>query len=179
MADVKESMEIRYARAVQQFLSNKLPLFFDENLLAGTTTSKPFGAPVYPELTGMTIWPELDTMNNREKNPQRISRSDADELNFDIFPYWMNRNIIEATRAREGNPACMKLFERIIFFIAGKAGTISHTVPCYKIALENGLEWLIEEAAKKEKDLRSDDNLFHETLQQLDFIVPYRLRLKE
>lgn len=178
MADVKESMEIRYARAVQQFLSNKLPLFFGENLLAGTTTSKPFGAPVYPELTGMTIWPELDTMSKREKNPQRISRSDADELNFNIFPYWMNRNIIEATRAREGNPACMKLFERIIFFIAGKAGTISHTVPCYKIALENGLEWLIEEAAKKEKDLRSDDNLFHETLQQLDFYRAVQIALK-
>ena len=95
----------------------------------------------------MTIWPELDTMSSREKNPQRISREDADELNFNIFPYWMERNILEATRSREGNPPCMKLFERIVFFIASKAGTISHTVPCYTTALEKGLEWLIAEAA--------------------------------
>src|SRR5512139_2751885 len=88
MADAGESMEIRYARAVNYFLTHKLPLFFDESLLAGTTTSKPFGAPVYPELTGMTIWPELDTMSTREKNPQILSREDADELNFNIFPYW-------------------------------------------------------------------------------------------
>ena len=123
MADCDEPMEIRYARAVHHFLSNKLPLFPDDSLLAGTTTSKPFGAPVYPELTGLTIWPELDTMSTREKNPQGISRADADELNFSVFPYWMERNILEATRSREGNPPCMKLFERIVFFIASKAGT--------------------------------------------------------
>lgn len=177
-ADDNEPMEIRYARAVNYFLSHKLPLFPDENLLAGTTTSKPFGAPVYPELTGMTIWPELDTISSREKNPQGLSRADADELNFDIFPYWMERNILEATRIREGNPPCMKLFERIIFFIASKAGTISHTVPCYKIALENGLEWLIAEAAKKEKILAEKSSLSPEESQQLDFYRAVQIALQ-
>jgi formate C-acetyltransferase len=177
MADARESMEIRYARAVNYFLTHKLPLFFDESLLAGTTTSKPFGAPVYPELTGMTIWPELDTMSTREKNPQILSREDADELNFNIFPYWMKRNILEATRAREGNPPCMKLFERIIFFIASKAGTISHTVPCYRIALENGLEWLIAEAAKHEKLLAAKSTLTSDESQQLDFYRAMQIAL--
>src|SRR5512145_714973 len=90
MADPAELMEIRYARAVHYFLSHKQTQFFDDNLLAGTTTSKPFGAPVYPELTGMTIWPELDTISTREKNPLLLSSPQADELNFDIFPYWMD-----------------------------------------------------------------------------------------
>jgi formate C-acetyltransferase len=164
-----ESMEIRYSRAVNHFLSNKLPLFLDDSLLAGTTTSKPFGAPVYPELTGMTIWPELDTMSNRGKNPQIISPEDVDELNFNIFPYWMKRSILEATRSREGNPPCMKLFERIVFFIAGKAGTISHTVPCYRVALEKGLEWLIAEAARHEQELSGKGTLPADEAAQLDF----------
>jgi formate C-acetyltransferase len=70
MSTDDEPMEVRYANAVHHFLSHKKPLFFDDNLLAGTTTSKAFGAPVYPELTGMTIWPELDTIGTlREKNP--------------------------------------------------------------------------------------------------------------
>ena len=43
-----EPAEIKYANAVNYFLSNKIPHFFDDNLLAGTTCSKPFGAPVYP-----------------------------------------------------------------------------------------------------------------------------------
>ncbi len=187
MAVRDEPMEIRYARAVNHFLSNKIPLFPDDSLLAGTTTSKPFGAPVYPELTGLTIWPELDTMSTREKNPQFISREDTDVLNFDVFPYWMEKNILEATRAREGNPPCMKLFERIVFFIASKAGTISHTVPCYAIALESGLEWLIAEAARHEEELMGKGSLSQDESHQLDFyrgiqialggIVAYAARL--
>lgn len=176
-ADEKESMELCYARAVNAFLSRKRPLFFDENLLAGTTTSKPFGAPVYPELTGMTIWPELDTMSTREKNPQRLSREDADELNFNIFPYWMDKNILEATRAREGNPPSMKLFERIIFFIASKAGTISHTVPCYRIALEKGLEGLMAEAAEHERELAGRGGLSGEEKRQLEFYRAVQIAL--
>jgi pyruvate formate-lyase/glycerol dehydratase family glycyl radical enzyme len=176
-ADSKEPMDIRYALAVNHFLANKLPLFPDENLLAGTTTGKPFGAPVYPELTGLTIWPELDTMSTREKNPQRISREDADELNFKVFPYWMEKNILEATRAREGNPPCMRLFERIVFFIAGKAGTISHTVPCYTIALEKGLEWLIAEAARHEQELAERGSLTPDETQALDFYRATRIAL--
>lgn len=177
-ANPDEPMEIRYARAVNHFLANKLPLFFDDSLLAGTTTSKPFGAPVYPELTGLTIWPELDTMSTREKNPQFISREDADELNFNVFPYWMERNILEATRAREGNPACMKLFERIVFFIASKAGTISHTVPCYTTALERGLEWLIAEAARHEQMLAARESRPSEASEQLNFFRAIQIALK-
>ena len=98
MSSEEEPMETRYAKAVNHYLSNKDPFFFDDNLLAGTTTSKYFGAPVYPEFTGLPIWPELDTISKREKNPQNLSESDKDELNFDIFPYWMERNILEYTR---------------------------------------------------------------------------------
>lgn len=147
----REPMETRYAGAVARFLSLKEPLFFDDNLLAGTTTSKFFGAPVYPELTGMTIWPELDTIGTRDKNPLKLTAEDADELNFEIFPYWMERNVLEYARKKYGNPDCMKLFERLVYFIAGKAGAISHTVPCYRLGLERGLESLISEAEAREE----------------------------
>jgi len=153
-----EPMETRYAGAISHFLSSKEALFPDDNLLAGTTTSKYFGAPVHPELTGMTVWPELDTMSSREKNPQKISPGDADELNFEIFPYWMERNILERTRTKFGNPPCMKLFERIVFFIASKAGAISHTVPCYQVALEKGLDYIIAEAERRAGEIRAKDN---------------------
>lgn len=142
-------MPSRYARAVQEFLAHKAPLFCDDNLLAGTTTSKLFGAPVYPELTGLTIWPELDTMSTRKKNPQKITAPEADELNLKIFPYWLGESILEATRTRQGNPPEMRLFEKIVFFLAGKAGAISHTVPCYRLALEKGVDWLMRAARQR------------------------------
>jgi len=164
-----EPMETRYAKAVAYFLSNKAPLFFDDNLLAGTTTSKPFGAPVYQELTGMTIWPELDTISTREKNPLILSREDAEELNFDIFPYWMERNILEYTRKKYNNPDCMRLFERIVFFLASKAGTISHTVPDYKKVLGKGVEGIIEEARTREEEVRKKGTDTPESRHSLEF----------
>lgn len=164
-----EPMETRYAGAVSHFLTNREALFPDDNLLAGTTTSKYFGAPVYPELTGMTVWPELDTMSCREKNPQKISSEDADELNFEIFPYWMERNILERTRTKFGNPPCLKLFERIVFFIASKAGTISHTVPCYRVALEQGLEYIIDEASRHAGELQARGSLTTDEAASLSF----------
>jgi len=169
MSSDDEPMETRYAKAVNYFLSEKDPLFFDDNLLAGTTTSKYFGAPVYPEFTGLPIWPELDTISTREKNPQKLSDSEKDELNFDIFPYWMERNILEYTRKKYNNPQCMRLFERIIFFIAGKAGCISHTVPCYKTILEKGLDEIIAEASAHATQLKNAGTPTAETAQQLAF----------
>ncbi len=154
MSDDSEPVEIRYARAVRHFLANKEAHFFDDNLLAGTTTSKPFGAPVYPELTGMTIWPELDTISTREKNPLVLTKAEAKELNFEIFPYWMDRSILEHARKKHNNPDCMRLMEKIVFFIASKAGAISHTIPTYETALEKGIEYIASEAASREAQIR-------------------------
>ncbi len=149
LAPEGEPAEIRRAKAVRHFLSNKAAVFPDDSLLAGTTTSKPYGAPVYPELTGTTIWPELETMSRRAKNPQQISQEDADVLNFEVFPYWMERNVLETARSRSGNPLAFRLFERIVFYIASKAGTISHTVPWYRTALDKGLNGIMAEAAER------------------------------
>jgi len=91
----------------------------------------------------MTIWPELETISTRKKNPLIPSKKDADELNFEINPYWMEKNIIEYTRKKHNNPECMRILERIVFFIAGKVGCISHTVPDYKVTLDKGGEYII------------------------------------
>ncbi|MFQ5560067.1 MAG: pyruvate formate lyase family protein, partial [Nitrospinota bacterium] len=53
-----DPIEIRYSSAVNHFLTNKAPRIHDNNLLAGSTTSKIYGAPTYPEFTALTIWPE-------------------------------------------------------------------------------------------------------------------------
>ena len=178
MSTDDEPVEIRYAKAVNYFLSNKEPLFFDDNLLAGTTSSKAFGAPVYPEYTGMLIWPELDTISDREKNPLRLSAEEADELNFDIYPYWMERNILEYTRKKYNNPACMGLFEKFVFFIAGKAGTISHTIPDYSVALDKGVEFIIEQAALREKQIRESGDITGENKQKLEFYRAVQIAMK-
>ncbi|SPD72835.1 conserved hypothetical protein [uncultured Desulfobacterium sp.] len=173
-----ESVQFKYGGAAGYFLSRKKPLFFDDNLLAGSTCSWPFGAPVYPEFTGMTIWPELDTISTREKNPLILTKDDADTLNFTIYPFWMDKNILEYTRKKHNNPDCMRLFERIVFFIASKAGCISHTIPDYSVVLEKGVDYIIQVAAAKEVELQNKTRQDQETVKGIDFYKAVQLAMK-
>lgn len=176
-ADPNDPFIVQYAQAVRHFLRNKPALFFDGNLLPGTTTSKYFGAPVYPELTGILIWPELDTISTRDENPTKLTDEEAQELALDIYPYWMERTILERTRAEYKNPACLRLFEKLVFFIASKAGAISHTVPCYEKVLAQGLEAIIAEAQSKQAGLEGSGTLDAAKRQALDFYRAVQIAL--
>jgi len=46
--DPADSPEVRQARKVNYFLQRKKPVFHDRNLLAGSTTAKALGAPLFP-----------------------------------------------------------------------------------------------------------------------------------
>ncbi|SCX81284.1 pyruvate formate lyase family protein [Desulfoluna spongiiphila] len=176
-----EPMIISRARAVNHYLGNRDPLFLDDNLLAGSTTSKPLGAPLYPELLGLTLWPELETISHRKVNPQTLSKEDAHICNFEIFPYWMDRTVLEVTRKKYGNPLSLRLMEKIVFYINGKAGCISHCVPHFETALAKGLSFVIADAAQREK--RASDAMardFYRAVQiAMAGIVAYAVRLSE
>lgn len=158
-----EPMELTRAKAVSHYLGGRKPLFHDDNPIAGSTTSKPLGAPVYPEVTtGLSIWPELDTISTRQANPQLLSKEEAETLNFDIYPHWMENTILEVTRKRiaeEENSTCqlgLTLFEKFAFYVAAKAGGISHTIPRYEDVLHKGLNAMIAEARQKEEALKKE-----------------------
>ncbi|MDR2712119.1 MAG: hypothetical protein LBB91_03275, partial [Clostridiales bacterium] len=137
------------ANTVAHYLKNKEAVFPDGNLLAGTTGSKLKSAPLYPEYIGMMIWAELNTISTREKNPQVLSKEDAQKLNFHIYPYWLDRDVLSATKKEFGESISTRMLEKIIFFVAGKAGCISHTVPFFERVLQEGLDAIIEEAEQK------------------------------
>ena len=164
------------AEAVAHYLSNRLALFHDDNLIAGATTSKPIGAPLYPEFLGLTIWPELETISDRPVNPQKLSAQDAKICNLEIFPYWMDRSVLEVMRKRFNNPKCLRLMERIVFFISGKAGCISHCVPGFEKALHRGLNALIDEAADRLSNVKSQP-LNDDRRAQIDFYQSVQIAL--
>ena len=185
--DQDESMEIKRAKAVNRYLSRREALFHDDNLIAAASTSKEIGAPVFPELvTGLSIWPELDTIGNREKNPLQLSKEDAEILNSDIFPYWMDKTILESTRKKleeEGNRRTLdaiRLQDRLAFFIAAKAGCISHTTPYYEKVLKKGLDAMKEEAVKKANSPginREEKEFFQAMHEAMAGIVNYAKKL--
>ena len=119
---------------------------------AGSTTSKFRGVPIHPELMGLILWPELGTMRERKTNPFQISDHEAEMLNLEVFPYWMDFSIMERARERyyKGNwrmPGLddMKLLQNLVFFLTSKPLCISHTIPNFSEAVNRGLAKMVED----------------------------------
>jgi len=142
-------------------LENKQPIIERYDLLAGTTTSKGIGVLLHPDMAAMTIWPELETISRRKNNPFDISEEDIDKLNFEIFPYWLDRTIQERARKEYNNPGCQQLMERIIFFLGTKATAIAHTIPNYGAVVDKGLLNIIEAFKDAEEEERHNTNDQH------------------
>ena len=77
--------ELRAGKRLKYILENKRPVIEDDSLLAGTTTTKPVGVILYPDFLALSIWPELETVHNRKKNPYGIKVEEIEELNFEIL----------------------------------------------------------------------------------------------
>ncbi len=184
--DNKEDSPVLRAGKMYKFiLENKKAMIPDENLLAGTTTSKQIGVVLYPDLLAQTIWPELETISRRKKNRFGITREEIDKLNFDIFPYWMDRTVQEVARKDNEDPRCQRIMEKIVFFLATKVYCISHTVPNYAAVIETGLLDIIDDARQKELSLgnsREDKEKkdFYRALQlSLTGILSYAAKLSK
>ena len=143
-------MPIRRAGAISSYLSRRKIVFHDNNMLAGATTGKALGAPLYPEFFGLSIWPELGSISKRDDNPQFLDKKDAEILNFEVFPYWMEKSISEEVRKED--PYRQALLEKMIIYTISKAATISHTTPCYELVLKKGIHGIMEETVQKEAE---------------------------
>jgi pyruvate formate-lyase/glycerol dehydratase family glycyl radical enzyme len=137
----------------QYVMEKKEPIIAQDNLLAGTTTTKPLGVLLYPDLYSLCLWPELETMATRKKNPFDITPEQIEELNSEIFPYWLDKDtIMEATRKglEESDKECATLQERLAYYLVSKPECISHTIPHYGIVVERGLTDIIRTAQEEE-----------------------------
>lgn len=171
-----DPVELQQAKAINNYLSKREALFLNDNLLAGGSTSKRLGAPVYPEFVALTIWPELDTISTRQANPQILSKEDANILNFEVFPYWLDRTVLEVTRKRTKNFQPLRLFEKLVFYINSKSSVISHTTPCYEQVLHLGLNAMIKQAKEKEAEYQKDPKkcYFYQAMQvAMEGIINY------
>jgi pyruvate formate-lyase/glycerol dehydratase family glycyl radical enzyme len=162
----------------------------DTSPFAGSTTSKFKGVPLYPELIGLLLWPELKSMPRRHPNPFFITPEEADELNLKIFPHWLQKNVLEITRKRDyegqfnrtvdrGGPDEIELLQNLVFFNASKFVCISHTIPDFSKALTLGLSRMIAEA--EDNKIRSGDpsKFYAAIIEVLNGIIRYSKNLAQ
>jgi pyruvate-formate lyase len=155
LADPQDPPILQYAKAARCYLANKAPRFFDGNLLAGTTTSKRFGAPVYPDQMEPTVWSELDPRSLREWNLYKLSADEAEELKLKIFPYWRECGLHADPQVRSGHSGLLDLISRIVFSLGNRA--VFDSEACCRVVLEQGLDRLIQQAAEREEALLRKD----------------------
>ncbi|MFP4039000.1 MAG: pyruvate formate lyase family protein [Desulfosudaceae bacterium] len=156
---------LRQAGAMRYLMERKKPVIQERNLLAGSTTSKEVGVPVYPEFIGTAIWSELRTISSRELNPNDLSRQDADILNFEVFPFWMDRNVREHCRRVNKAPLSQQLEERFVLYFMMKNNAISHTIPDFETVLRKGLNAIMAETRSREAEsLEASSRRFYRSL---------------
>lgn len=193
------------AQAYRHVLENRAPIVrhthaHDKNLyefslrdtspFAGSTTSKFKGVPLYPELIGLLLWPELKTMTRRHPNPFYITPEEADELNLKIFPHWLQKNVLEITKKRDYQgqfngpvatdyPDEIKLLQNLVFFNTSKFVCISHTIPDFSKAVNLGLSHMIEEAEHNKIQSGDPSKFYSAIIEVLNGIIRYSKNLAQ
>ena len=181
---------VRHNRAYQKGMT---PFAVDDrSLFAGSTTGKFKGVPLYPEFMALALWPELRTITRRASNPFFISRAEADCLNEEVFPHWIEHTIIELARKRSYEQNLrelgltrhapeLKLMQRLVFFLASKPNCISHTIPNFSRAVQEGLRAMADEAREKQATASdpSQQEFFAALGEVLEGIIAYSRNLAD
>ncbi len=171
---------VRHLQAYEKTANGMRPFGVrDRSPFAGSTTGKFKGVILYPEFLALNLWPELWTISSRQSNPCRISTSDIHKLNYEIFPHWMEANILEITRKSHAEQ--LQILQQLIFFLASKPECISHTIPDFSQAVGKGLRVMIDRAEEK-KNAANDgrEKEFYAALQEvLEGIIAYSRNLAD
>jgi pyruvate formate-lyase/glycerol dehydratase family glycyl radical enzyme len=148
---------------------------------AGSTTSKFKGVPLYPEFLTLGLWPELRTISRRAANPYQIGEEDIGILNFEVFPRWMNGTITELARihGNDDDRGRMQLLQKLLFFVASKPNCISHTVPDFSRALDEGLRAVIDECLERRQGVAEPEkrDFYQAMAEAMEGIVAYARNL--
>ncbi len=158
-------------------------VFDGSSPFAGSTTSKFKGVPLYPEFMALSLWPELWTLTRRASNPYYISDEDVQILNRDVFPYWLKDNIVELARAR-GNEADrnrIQLLQKFVLFLASKPNCISHTIPDFSRAVNEGLRAVIDDAqGRKALAGSGPEKEFYQAISEvMEGVITYARRIAD
>ena len=161
--------EERQALAFKYLLEHRKPLIRKDDLVAGTTTTKEIGVPIYPDGVGTMMWAELKTVQERMLQPYApISEEDMWTLNSEVFPYWTHRNFREYVRDKYHEPLCQQLDERWAAVFSWKTVALSHTILDYPKLLREGLTGIIDGV---KAELENDTNASEEKKAYLQDII--------
>lgn len=161
--------ELRQGYAYKHLMENRKAIIRDDDLIAGTTTTKEIGVPIYPDGIGTIFWGELLTVSYRLLNSyDKLTPEEIDQLNSNVFPFWTKRNFREWVRERYDSPVCQQLDERWAVTFLWKTVALSHTILDYPKLLNKGLSGIIDEI---KAELKQDKKASSQKKNTLDAMI--------
>lgn len=158
---------LRQGYAFKDLMEKRKPIIRKGDLIAGTTTTKEIGVPLYPDTQGTLLWGELLTVPYRTLNPYDITDEEINELHHNILPFWVQRNMREWVREVYHSPLCQKLDERWAVNFLWKTTALSHTIIDYPKLFRCGARGIISEIEAELAANQSADQLKKDTLKAM------------
>lgn len=141
--------ELRQAMAFHHLMTHRRPIIRENDLLAGTTTTKTVGATVFPDGQGTMFWGELNASGHRVLCPYICDPDTAQVLHHEVFPFWMHRTFREYVREKYNYPVCQKIDERFVAYFVWKSVGVSHTIPNFRRLLEKGISGILADIQER------------------------------
>ena len=139
---------LRRAKALDEILSNITVNVWPDELIVGGATSKEVGGGFYPDCNGR-IWPELESVPDRDTNPFSIQPQELRELKEEIIPYWTGQTIEDYARSLWSQ----ELSERVNVLGSGMILTevagLGHILLDHSRVVREGLNGVIREIEKR------------------------------
>jgi len=154
-----ESPILRFAKGIENVLTNMTILIWDDELIVGNRTSKLVGTPLYPEVRIDTIEQDYNTYDNRLVQQLLISNEDKRYIKEELIPYWkLEEDTVQARFQKNLSSDLKVLMEKLVFLVDTElTNGIGHFLPGHGPLLKYGIKKLIEKAEKKMIEF-SEDN---------------------
>ena len=140
-SNLKKPVLVRKAEALKYILENKSVHIYSDELIVGNMGSHRISALIQPELAGVFMGTELLYIDSRKTTPLQCFWKDRLNLLFNIFPYWLIRNM----PVKAFMPDMGRLLHYVTdqlnarYYLINEAGGIGHFLPNYEKMLNLGV----------------------------------------
>ena len=155
----EENPIIRYAEAMDHYLTNMTIKIWDDEYIVGNRCTKFVGTPMYPEARIDTIEQDIDTCDTRPVQNMLITNEDRQSIKDMIIPYWKNEEETVQERFQSYlTPELREVMEKLVFAVDVELSSgIGHFLPGHENVLKYGITGLIQKA-ETQLEKYSDDS---------------------
>jgi len=143
-----ENPIIRYAKAMEYYLTNMTIKIWDDEYVVGNRCKKYVGTPMYPEARIDTIEQDIDNYDTRPVQKLLLTDEERQIIRDDIIPYWKNEEETVQERFQTYlTPDLREVMEKLVFIVDIEFSSgIGHFFPGHENVLKKGIDGLIQKS---------------------------------